>query len=134
MLSGIEPADTLSKFNIPLVHEASEVGKNLFDHFALYQLWKLRDAERDLALGSPLLTNPALFKGFPTDWAINEAVPIDRNRRESSGFDPLTPGTRPMSYRDSRCLQYAWHARHSTGWVVHNHFCDAVPSHLARLH
>jgi len=77
MLSGIGPRDTLSKFNIPLVHEVSEVGKNLFDHFALYQLWKLRDAERGLALGSPLLTNPALFKGFPSDWAINEAVPID---------------------------------------------------------
>ena len=77
MLSGIGPTDTLSKFNIPLVHEASEVGENLFDHFALYQLWKLRDAERGLALGSPLLTNPALFKGFPTGWAINEAVPIN---------------------------------------------------------
>ena len=77
MLSDVGPADTLSNFNIPVVHEAPKVGKNLFNHFALHQLWKLRDVKRGLALGNPLLTNPAFFNGFPTDWAVNEAVPIN---------------------------------------------------------
>lgn len=32
MLSGIGPSDQLEKHNIPVIHELSEVGKNLQDH------------------------------------------------------------------------------------------------------
>ncbi|KAL4964162.1 uncharacterized protein BDV14DRAFT_190468 [Aspergillus stella-maris] len=39
---------------------AHNVGRNLIDHFALYQLWKLRDLERGLALGSPKLVHPVI--------------------------------------------------------------------------
>lgn len=77
MLSGIGPVDILSKYGIPVVFEAPDVGKNLMDHFAHYQLFRLRNPQRGLALGSPLLTDPAFMKGFPTDWAVNEAVPLD---------------------------------------------------------
>ncbi|KAL2216849.1 putative glucose dehydrogenase [Thermoascus aurantiacus ATCC 26904] len=75
MLSGIGPADTLSKHGIPVVSENPEVGKNLLDHFCLYQVFKLRNPEKGFALGSPLLADPAYFKGLPADWAVNEAVP-----------------------------------------------------------
>ena len=75
MLSGIGPADTLSKLGIPIIHGAVHVGENLFDHFALYLAFKLRQPEKGLALGSPLLKDPAFFKGLPCDWAVNEAVP-----------------------------------------------------------
>ena len=77
MLSGIGPSDTLSKLGIPVTRENPHVGKNLFDHFAHYLAWKLRDPEKGLALGSPLLTNGAYFKGLPCDWAVNEAVPSE---------------------------------------------------------
>ena len=79
MLSGIGPLDVLSKFKIPVVRECPGVGKNLFDHFAHYQLWKLRtqSPEECLALGSPLMTDPAFFKGMPYDWAVNEATPSE---------------------------------------------------------
>ena len=51
----------------------------MFDHFAHYQLWKLRTQtpEECLALGSPLMTDSAFFKGMPYDWAINEATPSE---------------------------------------------------------
>ncbi|KAL2862676.1 GMC family oxidoreductase [Aspergillus lucknowensis] len=77
MLSGIGPSRTLSKYGIPTVVDNPEVGRNLTDHFALYQLYKLRNPERGLALGSPLLSDPAFTKGLPTDWAVNQAVPAE---------------------------------------------------------
>ena len=90
MLSGVGPAETLSKYGIPVVRENSAVGQNLFDHFALYQVWKLRNPEKGLALGSPLLTDPAFFKGLPSDWNVNEAVPLDKLKealREDGAVD-----------------------------------------------
>ncbi|KAL4797083.1 hypothetical protein BDV19DRAFT_377803 [Aspergillus venezuelensis] len=76
MLSGVGPPETLAIHGIPPVVECPEVGKNLIDHFALYQLWKLRDPERGLALGSPKLVHPALSTlGLPVDWAVNQQIP-----------------------------------------------------------
>jgi choline dehydrogenase-like flavoprotein len=76
MLSGIGPGDTLYKYGIPVVSDATEVGKNLFNHFAHFQTWKLGNPEKGLALGSPLMIAPAYFKGLlPVDWAVNETVP-----------------------------------------------------------
>ncbi|KAL4910844.1 hypothetical protein BDW74DRAFT_164609 [Aspergillus multicolor] len=90
---------------IPLIAEFPEVGKNLINHFALYQLYKLRDSDRGLALGSPKLTHPALTKGFPVDWAANQQVPHEileaavRKDRERFGSNTdesvLIPG-RPL--------------------------------------
>ncbi|KAL4768171.1 hypothetical protein BDW60DRAFT_132440 [Aspergillus nidulans var. acristatus] len=77
MLSGIGPGDTLAKHGISSVVEAPEVGRNLIDHFALYQLYKLREPERGIALGSSKLSHPALTQGFPVDWAVNQRVPRD---------------------------------------------------------
>lgn len=76
MLSGVGPKETLSEYGIAIISEAPEVGKNFFNHFAHFQSWKLRNPEKGLALGSPLMTNPAYFKGLmPVDWVVNEAVP-----------------------------------------------------------
>lgn len=75
MLSGVGPGKTLSQHGIPIVIDAPEVGKNLNDHFALYQVYKLRNPERGLAVGSPALSDPVFMEGFPTDWVINQDVP-----------------------------------------------------------
>jgi choline dehydrogenase-like flavoprotein len=50
-LSGVGPAALLACYSIPLVHDAPDVGANLFDHFALFQIFRLRRPERGLALG-----------------------------------------------------------------------------------
>lgn len=75
MLSGIGPADELLKHNIPLLANLSQVGQNMFDHFAFLQFWKLRNPSQGLAMGTPLWASPAYFKGMPCDWAVKEGIP-----------------------------------------------------------
>lgn len=75
MLSGIGSADILKKHGIQVVHDNPEVGRNYFDHFAHFQVWKLRNPEKGLSMGSPRWDDPAFYKGMPCDWAINEGVP-----------------------------------------------------------
>ena len=77
MLSGIGPAEELSKQNIPCVKDQVHVGKNMFDHFAHFQYWKLRNPSQGLALGNPLWKSSAYFSGMPCDWAVKEPVPYD---------------------------------------------------------
>jgi choline dehydrogenase-like flavoprotein len=75
MLSGIGPENVLSAHNIPVIYASAEVGQNLFDHFAVYMAFRLRDPSQNLALGSSGWTNASLFRGLPYDWVVNEAVP-----------------------------------------------------------
>ena len=75
MLSGIGPSDVLSSHAIQPVVFSNHVGKNLFDHLALYQLWKLRKPEKGLAQGTPLWNDGAYAKGLPWDWIVNETTP-----------------------------------------------------------
>lgn len=77
LLSGIGPAGELSKHGIPQLVESAGVGQNLFDHFCLFQFWKLRHPEAGLSLGSPLWEDPAYLKGLPCDWEIRESAKDD---------------------------------------------------------
>ncbi|KAL8665434.1 MAG: hypothetical protein Q9168_007706 [Polycauliona sp. 1 TL-2023] len=77
MLSGVGPAALLSSHGIPVVQDNAEVGNNYFDHFALFQIWKLRNPEKGLSTGGPGWDNPAFFKGLPFDWTINEGTPSE---------------------------------------------------------
>jgi choline dehydrogenase-like flavoprotein len=89
-LSGVGPASLLAHHSIPLVHDAPEVGRNLFDHLALYQIFKLRHSERGLALGHPALSDPAFVKGLPVDWIVNESLPSPLLQRAlGEDGDPL---------------------------------------------
>jgi choline dehydrogenase-like flavoprotein len=76
-LSGIGSEETLSRHGIPVVVDNPEVGKNLFDHFALFQIFKLRNPERGLAVGHPALSDPAYIKGLPCDWQVWDSVPTE---------------------------------------------------------
>ncbi|KAL1980339.1 hypothetical protein VTN96DRAFT_4242 [Rasamsonia emersonii] len=77
LLSGIGPAETLAKHGIPVVKDNPDVGQHLFDHFALFQVFKLRNPEKGLAMGSPGFANPAYLKGLPCDWIVNQIVPAE---------------------------------------------------------
>jgi len=78
LLSGIGPAEELEKHGIKVVHELPLVGRNLHDHLALPQWWKLKNPEKGLALGSPLLTDPSFFVGMPADWVASLTVPEEQ--------------------------------------------------------
>ncbi|KAI4219890.1 MAG: hypothetical protein L6R36_008007 [Xanthoria steineri] len=75
MLSGIGPAGLLSGQGIPVVKDNAEVGNNYFDHFALFQTWKLCNPEKGFSTGGPGWDEPALSKGLPFDWTVNEGIP-----------------------------------------------------------
>ena len=75
MLSGVGPKEELSKHRIPLLLDQPEIGKNLFDHFALFRFWKLRNPAQAFAMGPTLASNPAFVKGMPVDWAMKEPIP-----------------------------------------------------------
>ena len=75
MLSGIGPGPLLSQYNIPVLFDNPEVGKNYFNHFALYQVWRLRNPEKGLSMGSPNCDDQIFNKGLPCDWAVNEGTP-----------------------------------------------------------
>ncbi|KAL2812537.1 hypothetical protein BJX63DRAFT_245513 [Aspergillus granulosus] len=68
MLSGVGPRDELEKHGIETIVEADQVGRNLHDHFAFVQWWKLRNPEKGLSIGTPLWKGPAYAMGLPCDW------------------------------------------------------------------
>lgn len=76
MLSGIGRSDELSRYGISTVTDSPEVGANLFDHYALFQWWKLRPSDEGMSIGTPHWTSPAFFKGMPIDWAVKENIPL----------------------------------------------------------
>ena len=75
MLSGIGPAKGIVSQGLDVVIDAPGVGKNLIDHLAVAQWWKLRDPQAGLALGSPNFSKPNFVKGFPMDWIVTQGVP-----------------------------------------------------------
>lgn len=74
LLSGIGAPEVLSH-DIPVIQASPGVGRNLFDHFAIYMAFRLRDPSQNLALGSPGWTHPSLFKGLPYNWVVSEPLP-----------------------------------------------------------
>lgn len=89
MLSGVGPAEVLAEHKIAEVYKNENVGKNLFEHFAVYLNFKLKNPERGLSLGSPKLTDAALYGGLPFDWVINEPF---GSRNVVENFSIYAPG------------------------------------------
>lgn len=77
MLSGIGPQDELAKHGIDMVLDAPQVGRNLHDHFAFAQWWKLREPGKGLSMGTPLWNSPAYGFGIPCDWVATVKAPHD---------------------------------------------------------
>ena len=75
LLSGVGPADELASHGISAKVDVPGVGKNLFDHLAIAQWWKLRNPQADLAVGAPNFIKPSFTKGVPMDWVITQGVP-----------------------------------------------------------
>jgi len=75
MLSGIGDKSVLSKHSIPVAVDLPTVGHGLFDHFALFQFYQVKDPSGPNSMGNPHWTDPSYFAGLPVDWAVNEVVP-----------------------------------------------------------
>jgi hypothetical protein len=77
LLSGIGAEEELSMQGIKQVINLPDVGRNLHDHLAASQYWKLRDPAPRLAAGDPDFNNPAYALGLPLDWIATQSVPVE---------------------------------------------------------
>lgn len=103
MASGIGSRSLLNERYIPILQELPGVGANMIDHFALFQLFKLRPSDTGLALGHPDLNDPALLLGLPTDCVVNEGLP--RNLLEKAlDEDGVTSRERDILLEPGRCF------------------------------
>ncbi|OTB08085.1 putative GMC oxidoreductase [Hypoxylon sp. CI-4A] len=75
--SGIGDPSLLAKHHIPNVLSLPSVGQEYFDHFALFQWYKVKDPSRGLAVGHPNLSDPVFVSGMPGDWVVNTGLPRD---------------------------------------------------------
>ncbi|EHY53771.1 hypothetical protein HRR83_003985 [Exophiala dermatitidis] len=101
MLSGIGDLAVLQQHGIQTIVPNVEVGKNLVDHLAIGMTWKLKHPEKGLAFGSPLLTDPSYFAGWPLDFMEfgqldepDKLVPLIKSAEERDFL--LRPGTSHM--------------------------------------
>ncbi|KAL8738821.1 MAG: hypothetical protein Q9181_000425 [Wetmoreana brouardii] len=105
MASGIGPRTSLSERHVPIpvVQDLPGVGANMIDHFALFQLFKLRPSDKGLALGHPDLDDPAFFLGLPADHVANQGLP--RNLLEKAlDEDGITGAERDALLEPGRCF------------------------------
>ncbi len=103
LASGIGPRSVLNDRHIPVVQALSGVGANMIDHFALFQLFKLRPSDRGLALGHPDLGDPAFLLGMPTDCVVNEGLPQDLLEK-ALDEDGITGAERDALMEPGRCF------------------------------
>lgn len=79
MLSGIGPREELARFGISQLVDSPDVGRNLWDHACMLQLWKARNPKEGIAIG-PSWTDPAMLNSNPQDWSANISVPDEELR------------------------------------------------------
>ncbi|KAI9716309.1 MAG: hypothetical protein M1828_000405 [Chrysothrix sp. TS-e1954] len=78
MLSGIGPKDELEKIGVTPLIDSPFVGQNFFDHISIGQVWKLRNPEQNLAMGTAaFMENPNYHLGNPMEWVATGTVPKD---------------------------------------------------------
>ncbi|KAI1443022.1 putative GMC oxidoreductase [Annulohypoxylon stygium] len=73
--SGIGDPEAIEARGISPHHALPGVGQQYFDHFALFQWFKLKNPSRGLAVGHPNLSDPVFVAGMPADFNNNEGLP-----------------------------------------------------------
>ncbi|KAJ3549054.1 hypothetical protein NM208_g696 [Fusarium decemcellulare] len=79
MLSGIGPAETLNKFDIPVVLDQPWVGKNFHDHVLIPTVWQLKDPSALGGItkesGNPIFKEPQYSLGAFIDFYTVASLP-----------------------------------------------------------
>ncbi|THV50735.1 hypothetical protein BGAL_0138g00140 [Botrytis galanthina] len=75
----VRSASMLIRYLITVVLDIPAVDRNLFEHFACFQVSKLRNSKCVLSLGHPELSGVAVFKAnvMCIDWFVNTALPTE---------------------------------------------------------
>lgn len=93
-LSGIGPAEDLTKLGIPVRANAPDVGQNLTDHLQMRTIVNLKDGQHSL---NTQIRNPIRAAGFGLDWLINGRGPLTVGAGQVGGAvcSPLAENGRP---------------------------------------
>ncbi|KAF6814480.1 glucose dehydrogenase [Colletotrichum sojae] len=104
MLSGIGPAETLEKFDIPVALDQPGVGQNFHDHVLIATAWKLKNPSGGYTKGSgnPTFDQPQYKQGAFIDFMAVTSLPKDGLAKaiaEDEGSVP-DPATHPLLNQD----------------------------------
>ena len=93
-LSGIGPAEELTRLGLPVRVDAPEVGRNLQDHLQMRTIVSLKDDRHSL---NTEIRNPLKAAGFGLDWLINGRGPLTVGAGQVGGAarSPLAKDVRP---------------------------------------
>ncbi|KAJ0383348.1 hypothetical protein COL922a_010657 [Colletotrichum nupharicola] len=109
MLSGIGPAETLTKFEIPVLLDQPAVGKNFYDHVLIPNVWQLKNASAGYAKESGNPYSQGAFIDFMTVVSLPKdglmaAIEQDEGPIADPAAHPLLNQDRAHS---SHLLQYS---------------------------
>ncbi|EXF72998.1 GMC oxidoreductase [Colletotrichum fioriniae PJ7] len=115
MLSGIGPANTLKKFDIPVLLDQPAIGQNFHDHVLILTIWQLKDASAGYAKesGNPVFNQSqyalGAFIDFMTVTSLEKeglavAIAADEGSTPDPAVHPLLKQDRAHS---SHLLQYS---------------------------
>ncbi|KAI8160923.1 Oxygen-dependent choline dehydrogenase [Colletotrichum sp. SAR 10_70] len=115
MLSGIGPAETLNKFEIPVVLDQPAVGKNFHDHVLIPTVWQLKNASAGYAQesGNPIFNQSQYIQGAFIDFMTVVSLPKDGLKAaiEQDEGPIADPAAHPLLNQDrahsSHLLQYS---------------------------
>ncbi|KAH8664925.1 GMC oxidoreductase [Ilyonectria robusta] len=104
MLSGIGPAETLEKYDIPVVLNQPDVGQHLHDHPIIPTFWRLKDPSAGYAResGASIWDEPQYDLGLDIDFLTTLPVPkegLAKAIAEDEGETP-DPDTHPLLKQD----------------------------------
>jgi choline dehydrogenase-like flavoprotein len=85
MLSGIGSSEELTTHGTEQIINREGVGKNLWDHLALFQGWKLRNPEIGAALGIRQMDRPS-FHGKESDRLVDKPHPSSHSVEGTDGY------------------------------------------------
>ncbi|KAJ0268621.1 hypothetical protein COL940_013219 [Colletotrichum noveboracense] len=115
MLSGIGPAETLTKFEIPVLLDQPAVGKNFHDHVLIPTVWQLKNASAGYAKesGNPVFNQSQYSQGAFIDFMTVVSLPKDGLKAaiEQDEGPIADPAAHPLLNQDrahsSHLLQYS---------------------------
>ncbi|KAI8161331.1 Oxygen-dependent choline dehydrogenase [Colletotrichum sp. SAR 10_65] len=115
MLSGIGPAETLNKFEIPVVLDQPAVGKNFHDHVLIPTAWQLKNASAGYTKESsnPIFNQSQYTQGAFIDFMTVVSLPKDglKVAIEQDEGPIADPAAHPLLNQDrahsSHLLQYS---------------------------
>jgi choline dehydrogenase-like flavoprotein len=111
ILSGVGDSAVLTKYDIPVVFDAPDVGAHFYDHNFTALYWKLKTP--GTALGDAILTAPQFFYGLPCDYLAYWHDPAVAVAAKDEGADEDT--VRSLADPE-RC-----HTEHFTIYAVAGH-------------